>query len=461
MIIDTIPIKSDVVIIPDAGSNQFEEQRTLSNQGRPTIILDHHNVQLDYPRYENVIIVNNQVSPRFKNNASSGAGVVYKTIQAFNEKYSDEFPMIYEEFADLAAVGIVSDMMDTRNPDNNYIIQKGLNDIKNPMLKALLKKQDRGDSGGVSSQTNPTKIDIAFYVAPLINGMVRFGEMDEKELLFKGFINYEDVNTEINTTYNQKERTELYHDYIARICYNVRNRQNRKKEKAMKFLKDRVEENNLNEHKLIIVTVSKDDPIEVPKTITGLVAMELLKIYKKPVLVLRPKSDGDGGTVYAGSGRGKIHGDFQSLFQMLRDSGLCEFVEGHDMAHGVSIKEENIEQVLEFADDYLKDVEFDVDLVEVDYIFDKPSEINIDMLKIFAENNQLYGNGIPQPKFAFELKASKDNVRIIGKNQNTIKIQYGGIDFIAFNEKEKANAIKESDAYLFEFTIIGRSEINT
>ena len=90
---------------------------------------------------------------------------------------------------------------------------------------------------------------------------------------------------------------------------------------------------------LLIVIVSKDDEVRVPQTITGLVAMELLKKYRKPTLVLRPKSDGKGGMMFAGSGRAKANGDFDSLFGMLRESNLCEFVEGHDMAHGVGIKE--------------------------------------------------------------------------------------------------------------------------
>ena len=38
--------------------------------------------------------------------------------------------MIFEEFTDLAALGIVSDMMDIRNLDNNYIISKGLKKYK-------------------------------------------------------------------------------------------------------------------------------------------------------------------------------------------------------------------------------------------------------------------------------------------------------------------------------------------
>ena len=79
VILNTIPIDADYVIIPDAGSMQFDEQEQLSNTGRKVIILDHHNMQT-INRFENVIIVNNQISPNFKNKNLSGAGVVYKTV---------------------------------------------------------------------------------------------------------------------------------------------------------------------------------------------------------------------------------------------------------------------------------------------------------------------------------------------------------------------------------------------
>lgn len=453
MILDTIPIDADYIIIPDSGSVQFDEQEELSRQSRKVVILDHHNIPSNYPRFENVVIVNNQTSERFKNKYLSGAGVVYKTIQAFNKIYEDDFEMIYEDYCDLAAVGIVADMMDTRELDNNYLIYKGLNNIKNPMLKALIEKQ----AFSIKNQERITKIDVAFYIAPLVNGVIRFGTTEEKEILFSGFISAGESDT-IETIYRGEKRVESYYDYIARTSANIRAKQNREKEKSMNFLKTRIEENNLQNEQLLIVTTSKDDEITVPHTITGLVAMELLKEYKKPTLVLRPKSDGDGGTVYAGSGRAKANGDFDSLFGMLRESDLCEFVEGHDMAHGVAIKEENLSKVIDFANEYLKDIEFDVTEVEVDFEFTN-SNINYDMLYEFADKIYIYGNGIPQPKFAFKLRVAKDAIKFM--KGNTFKFTLNGVDFIKFKDKALADMITESDSYLFDIKIVGRSQINT
>ena len=451
--LDTIPIDADYIIIPDAGSMQFDEQEELSRQGRKVIILDHHNVQ-NYPEFENVVIVNNQSSPNFKNKFLSGAGVVYKTIQAFNSIYVPNNPKLYQTFTDLAAVGIIADMMDTRELDNNYIIHYGLKNIQNPMLKSLLEKQ----AYSVSNVERPNKIDIAFYIAPLINGVIRFGTAEEKEILFEGFTNYES-NQVIVTQYRGADRKENYYDYIARTSANVRARQNREKLKSMEFLKKRIEDNGLHNEQLLIVTVSKDDEVTVPHTITGLVAMELLKEYKKPTLVLRPKANPDGGTIYAGSGRGKANGDFDSLFGMLRESKLCEFVEGHDMAHGVAITEENLPKVIDFANNYLKDIEFDVTEVEVDYEFHN-SNINYEMLESFGKAIHLYGNGIPQPKFAFDLRVAKDAIRVMGAKGDTMKFSVMGVDFIKFRCKDIIEEITSSDSHIFNIRVIGRSQIN-
>ena len=453
IIVDTIPIDTDYVIIPDAGSMQFDEQEYMSERGYKVVIMDHHNLEYD-PGYENIHIVNNQSSVRFRNKSLSGAGVVYKTIQAFNILYEDEFDLVYHEYADLAALGIVSDMMDTRNLDNNFIIWKGLKNITNPMFKALIDKQ----SFSIKDTEKPNKIDLAFYIAPLINAVIRFGTDEEKALLFEGFITY-DKNEPIVTDYRGVERTENYYDYVARTAQNIRGRQNREKEKDMEFLSKRVEENNLNQHKLLIVTVSRDDEVTIPHSITGLVAMELLKKYKKPTLVLRPKSDGEGGTIYAGSARGKASGDFDSLFGMLRKSELCEYVEGHDMAHGIAIKEQNLPKLIEFANNFLADVEFDVSEYEVDFIFTN-SNINYDMLTEFGKFIHIYGNGIPQPKFAFDLNVAQSAIQYIGKKEETLKIWLNGVEFIKFKCGDLIQQIKETPSNLYNMKFVGRAQIN-
>ena len=52
------------------------------------------------------------------------------------------------------------------------------------------------------------------------------------------------------------------------------------------------------------------------------------------------------------------------------------------------------------------------------------------MLASFAKYNDIYGNRIPEPKFAFKFFLNKDLIQVIGKKGSTLKITYGNINFI-------------------------------
>lgn len=449
VIYNTVPVYTDIVIIPDAGSNQVNEQYDLVQDGRKVLIMDHHHVD-DFYEHKDVIIVNNQTSPEYKNKHLSGAGVVYKVIQHFSEKYHDG--KFHETFMDLAALGIVSDMMDTRDLDNNYLIFHGLSNIKNKMFQAILNKQ----SYSVTSTTNPNKIDIAFYVTPLINAVIRAGSIEENEMLFEGFINPGSTAI-IERVWRGETLKEDYYTNIARIASNIRGKQNRQKEKAMAFLDERIMANKLHENAILIVTTSKDDAVTVPKTMTGLVAMELVKKYRKPVLVLRPRTI-KKKLHYFGSGRANKTKGFESFRDALNKSEIVVFAQGHDMAFGTGVAADKKQDLIDYLNLHYGHINFGSSNVEVDYIFEN-GDLDVKMLKDFAEHVEIYGNGIAQPKFVFKMLLSKDNLAVIGAKRNTVRINYKGISFIKFRAAELAEEIDNMSG-LAEVTLIGRSQIN-
>ena len=69
-----------------------------------------------------------------------------------------------DELVDLAACGLVGDMMDMTVMENRYIVSKGLEKIYNPAVKKIV--------GGF--EFNSTA--IAFSVAPIVNAANRMGE---------------------------------------------------------------------------------------------------------------------------------------------------------------------------------------------------------------------------------------------------------------------------------------------
>lgn len=189
--IDMVPADCKLVFIPDAGSNQIDEHKKLSEEGKTVIVLDHHEIDDAAEFYSSpAIIVNNQTSKKYKNKSLSGAGVVYKFIKGMDKLFYKN-DSIYHDYGDLAAIGIIADAMNMTTLDNNYIAFWGLSHIHNKFIQALALKQSRG----IKNPNILTKIDVAFYIAPVINGVIRSGSAEDKEMTFNALITNDDDNT--------------------------------------------------------------------------------------------------------------------------------------------------------------------------------------------------------------------------------------------------------------------------
>lgn len=447
-----VPFGTGLVIVPDAGSNQKEELIELEERHVDVLVLDHHLVELsETHESNNIIIVNNQISDDYPNKSLSGAGVTYKFIHAYSDTYGIGD---YKKYTDLAMLGILSDMMLITELDNNYIIKNGLASLNNKMLKALLKKQ----SFSVSSVDKPNIIDIVFYVTPIINGTIRMGSMGDKIALFEAFTNNDSTEIFAREWRGEIIEENLY-DKVARESYNIKEKQNRITEKTMERICNIIDEQGLAQNQVIVYKTDKRDINDVPKSLTGLVAMKILQKYNRPTLILRPVQE-DGIWYYRGSGRGKKADGFLSFKEFLNNSGIVDYAQGHDMAFGAGVEETKIDQLVEYANTTLAAVDFGTDTIEVDYIFNNEN-LNVPMLFEFAKNIRLYGNGIPQPVFAFELMLQPSNFYLIGKNKDTVKISYNGLNFIKFKSSEWAETIGYNMQFpLIKTVIVGRAQLN-
>ena len=468
VILNTVPVYTDIVVIPDAGSNQVDEIYELASQDRHILVMDHHLVHQEI-QHEKVAIVNNQTSEGFTNKSLSGAGVVYKVIQAYDMKYGKR--ILYKQFEDLAALGIIADCMDTRHLDNNAIILNGLKNIRNRLFQELLyvgwkakskpRKELLAEKPSFKYLTDKdkedicSKIGVAFYVAPLINAVIRSGTPEEKLLFFEGFI--DNGNEELIVSMSRgRERTETLYQYLARTATNLRAKQNRQKDNSIESIIERIKQKNLDYNSCIIVKI---DESNVPQNITGLVAMEISKIYNKPTLVLRPKLE-DGIIYYRGSGRAASIPGVDGFLEVLESSGLMDYVEGHSNAFGASVKEDDIPALHLYLNNYYKDVDFECG-VEVDCDVTDSNWNNL-MLKEFGEMMHVYGTGIPQPKFHFEFNITSNDARVQGADEDSLKISYRGITFVVFKNRELVEHFfnLSSTNTSIKVEIIGRSQIN-
>ena len=149
--------------------------------------------------------------------------------------------------------------------------------------------------------------------------MIRVGSDLEKERLFEAFVH---PNISVpSTKRGEKGLTETICTQSARNCVNAKARQKRELEKAVDLLKLQVENDCLNDNKILIILA---DDLDIPTTLTGLCAMNVSTAYKKPVILGRTCSDG----TLKGSIRGRGETELKDFRQLLLDSAQVDWVQG-------------------------------------------------------------------------------------------------------------------------------------
>lgn len=341
----------NLIIMPDSSSNDYEYHKKLKDIGIDIIVLDHHDAE---KLSEDAIVVNNQLSENYSNKHLSGAGVTFKFCQQLDKKFEVNYA---DNYLDLAAIGIIGDMMDLRSLENRFIVTKGLKNIKNSCIKQIIEKQ----AYSIGDTSNLTPTHIAFYITPLINALIRVGSQAEKEILFESFIDGDRMVA--STKRGGKGTFESLAEQNARNCVNARSRQNRAKDKAIELLEIKISNDCLDDNKIIFVPVEEEDKID--SVLTGLVAMNLMNKHKKPVIIAKQNDEG----FFRGSARGDSKSEVKTLKTFFQNSGYFEYAEGHECAHGVSIHKKNIDKFIEYANTELADINFNEGVYEVDFLW--------------------------------------------------------------------------------------------
>ena len=446
--------KYDLIILPDSSSNDYECHKKLNEMGYEILILDHHEAE----KYsENAIVINNQLSKNYPNKSLSGVGVVYKFLQLLDERNGFDSA---DSFLDMVAVGECGDMMDLNTLENRFISDYGFSHLKNEGLRQLIKLQGYSIFGvkieeitdSFLDNASITPINAAFYIAPLVNALIRVGSSKEKELLFQSFIKGKDIVP--STKRGHKGETETIAEQSARNCYNARNRQNKEKEKALELLDIQISNDCLDDNKILILNA---DDIDVSNTLTGLCAMGVAAKYKKPVLLGRVNKEG----YLKGSMRGRGESELKDFRSFLLSSGYMDYVEGHNNAAGFAIKESDVSKLYDYANKELANINFNEGFYEADFIVNGNCSYLNEMIFDLWKGKNIYGQNCPEPIIITQnLTIRPDNIKIIGAYKDTVKITFNNTTFMKFKAKE---LIEQLQSYPGGFiaTIVGRPSVNS
>ncbi len=408
-----------LMITVDCGISAIEEIEFANSLGMTTIITDHHEPLEELPKALAVIDAKRKDN-QYPFNQLAGVGVVFKVIQALGIKLGlDEKE--YLKYLDLVCVGTISDIVPLVD-ENRVIAKLGLklvNVTKNLGLRSLL------ESAGYKKIDSNT---VSFGIAPRVNACGRMGHENEALDIFLS----EDIN-------EVKRLTEKLNEY---------NRTRQETEKnIVKEALELIETNKENEKSAIVL-----GHIGWHHGVIGIVSSKITETYFKPSILV---SFEDG--IAKGSGR-SIPG-FDLHEALCKCSKFLEKYGGHEMAVGLSLKEENFEAFKQELDKIAKQNKVD-EILPIIYIDGtvKQEDMKMDFVKELYKLEP-FGEGNKMPLFAYKgLKINSIRALTEGKHLKlTLKDDNIIIDAIGFNMGDLVNDYLIGD----KVDIVGVLEINS
>lgn len=378
-----------LLIIPDAGSNDANECQELLMHRCHTLVLDHHKIEQDNPW---AVVINHHLGEGL-NIALSGTGVTAKFIEFYCDKYSLAVPYM----DDLIAMSTISDSCDLTALENRYYVNRGLHNVRNPFIQVMLPSAVK--------RYGLTPTGYSWAMIPLINAVCREEETDEKHKLFDAFSGHGDIESTL------------------KMCRAAHKWQTETVKQAVEEIEPTLD----LEHKVIIGFADAGLANQI-----GLIANKFQGKYHKPTILLRQASS----TTLSGSLRSPV-----DLTDVVNESGLAKAM-GHNQAAGVFVKKGNLKRLIAYLDKADFPLEPEIDVAGCI----SPKQINNKLCKACEDNGELWGQGLREPVFYINADVDESNVQVFEKKTTTIKVTIDGVAFLLFMAKpEDVDALTRKD----------------
>ena len=401
----------DTIITCDNGIAAASEIAYGKAQGMTIIVTDHHEVpyleaggEKEYLIPDADAVVNPHLpGDPYPFKGLCGAAVVYKVVEALYNvmgQDADDVDFLMENVA-IATVGDVMDLVD----ENRIFVKQGLEMLKrtqNEGLKALME----------CTQVPIERLSayhIGFVIGPCINAS---GRLDTAKRAL-----------ELLEVKNRREAVMMAEDLKA-LNDSRKEMTQAGVEEAVKM----VETTELQEDKVLVIFLP-----DCHESLAGIIAGRIRERYHKPVFILTKAEQGAKGS-------GRSIENYDMYEEMSKCKALFTKFGGHKMAAGLSLPEENIEvfrrqlneKTVLTEEDFCEKVSIDMQM-PLQYVTEELVE-ELELLEPF-------GKGNTKPVFV-EKDMLVLNSRILGKNQNVLKMQVkdlGGtvMDAIYFGEAQE------------------------
>ena len=352
----------DLLIVVDAGTNDYEYQERFNSAGIDIIVLDHHEID-DTDKYEsdNTAIINCKDGV-YKNRELSGAGVVYKFCEGLESKLKVKDSKL-DTLSEYVGISIISDFCSTISRENRFFINKlYTSKAFSPFTSSFLKY-------GITQQS------FSFGLVPAINSMIRVGNSIKAKDVFLT---------------NSIREIELLKSMSEVSLISQR--------KIVNLIKDSLNVRLLDNFCFDDITGKAIKvPMDIKRNFTGLIATAVREEFGKSTLI----TFRDSGNI-RGSFRGTNDYDYKKVFNK---GGIRAL--GHNNVFGIVTNKEEFSKgmrnVLENLPESKKEVDWDIEMTDMDMLrsryflqscalFNEFSGKNLDKIRIKVEVNKRFLN---------------------------------------------------------------------
>ena len=409
-----------LLITVDCGITAVGEIAYAKEKGIDTIITDHHECKDETPDAYCLLNPKQPACPYpFKKLA--GVGVAFKLLQALTIEMRFHMRELIEEYADLVAIGTVADVMPLIG-ENRVIVKKGLELLSFTQNRGIRALADAADI----NLSNVATGTIGFMIAPRINAAGRMGDPRcAVELLL------------------------ATDDMTARKYAEKLNRENHERQETeISILEDALNmiENSAALQNDYVIVLAHDN---WHHGIIGIVASKISERFNKPCILI--STDGEVGK---GSGRSIRSFNLFKALEYCQDT-LLKFG-GHDLAAGLSIAPDRIDEFREKINSYAKETLTEEDFMPLLYL---DSELPVQYINMnTAERLSIlepYGMGNASPIF-FARKMTVAQVRPLSEGKHvklTLRSGEFYIDAVGFNMGELNEILKNDDLIDIAFNL--------
>ena len=356
-----------LIISGDCGITAYSEVDEAKKLGVDFIITDHHEPPDNIPHAE-AVLNPHQNGCSYPGKEITGVGVIFNLAIALRRVLRDSGFFKKDEpnladFLDLVALGTVSDCASLRYI-NRVLVKEGIKRLSNPKRPGMLALKEKSSIVG-----EVTTFDLGFRIGPRVNAS---GRLNSAGIAVELFIS-EDIKK-------------------ARELALTLDRENSKRQAIEQvILQDAISQIESNIHIKSLNSIVLSSP-DWHQGVIGIVASRIVERYMKPTVLI--------SVPVGGLGRGSARSlENSNIYRAL--SECKEFFEefgGHELAAGLTIREENIEKFRNRFEEIISKSQVNrISSLRIDCALNL-SDIN-ERLVSELELLSPYGFGNPEPLF--------------------------------------------------------------